>query len=82
MGEIWKESLAALQDENDHLARNCLAKLWNKKTIEKNRLEIDNLDKKLCDSGSVAYSENRKIQQQLPTKVVIDGQRQGGQGRL
>jgi len=43
VGEIWKESLAALQDENDHLARNCLAKLWNKKEINANTLQIKKL---------------------------------------
>ena len=77
--ESWKESLAALQDENDHLARNCLAKLWNKKTIEKNRLEIDNLDKKLWDSGSVASSEDREIRRQFGKEGVQISRDRGGQ---
>lgn len=43
VGEIWKESLAALQAKNAYLARNCFTKLWNKKEINANTLQIKKL---------------------------------------
>ena len=74
-----QEELHALQEKNDHLARNCFTKLWNKKTIEKNRLKIDNLERKLWDSGSVASSEDREIRRQFGKEGVQISRGRGGQ---